>query len=53
MEEFLSGDLFRWVLMPLIIFFARIIDVSLGTTRIIMVSRGKKEIASVICFLQE
>ncbi|MBN2253514.1 MAG: DUF2179 domain-containing protein [Kosmotogaceae bacterium] len=52
MEEFLNGDLFRWVIMPLIIFFARIIDVSLGTTRIIMVSRGKKEMASVIGFFE-
>ncbi|HUM22260.1 DUF2179 domain-containing protein [Mesotoga prima] len=52
MEEFLSGDLFKWVIMPLIIFFARIVDVSLGTTRIIMVSRGKKEIASLIGFFE-
>ncbi|UYO99328.1 DUF2179 domain-containing protein [Oceanotoga sp. DSM 15011] len=52
MEEFLSSEIFKWVLMPLIIFFARILDVSLGTTRIIMISKGKKELAMLIGFFE-
>lgn len=52
MEEFLNGDLFKWLIMPAIIFMARIVDVSLGTTRIIMVSKGKKELASLIGFFE-
>lgn len=52
MEQFLSTDLFRWVIMPLIIFIARIADVSLGTTRIIMISKGKKELASFVGFFE-
>lgn len=40
MQEFLSSGLFSWVVLPLIIVFARVIDVTLGTLRIIFVSRG-------------
>ncbi len=39
-------------LLPLIIFFGRIVDVSLGTLRIIFVSKGEKYIAPVIGFFE-
>lgn len=52
MEEFMSSEIFKWVIIPAVIFFARIIDVSLGTTRIIMISKGKKELAMMIGFLE-
>ena len=52
MNDLLSPDIFKWVVMPVVIFIARILDVSLGTTRIIMVSKGKKAIAAFIGFFE-
>ncbi len=44
-------DLYPW-LLPVIIFFARILDVTLGTLRIIFVSKGEKYIAPLIGFFE-
>lgn len=44
-------DTYPWVL-PFAIFFGRICDVSLGTLRIIFVSKGEKKIAPLIGFLE-
>jgi len=52
LNDLLSPDIFKWVVMPIVIFIARILDVSLGTTRIIMVSKGKKAIAAFIGFFE-
>ena len=41
-----------WVFLPLLIFLARLIDVSLGTVRIILISRGRKYIAPILGFLE-
>ena len=35
-----NADFFTWVVMPLLIFIARVADVSLGTVRVIFVARG-------------
>jgi len=40
------------IILPLFIFFARIFDVSLGTIRIILVSKGYKNQASIISFVE-
>lgn len=42
----------EWVLIPLLIFFARIMDVSIGTLRIVFVSRGDKKIAPLLGFVE-
>ena len=39
-------------LLPIVIFFGRIVDVSLGTLRIIFVSKGEKYIAPFIGFFE-
>lgn len=39
------SDLFAWVILPLLIFSARVCDVSLGTLRIIFISRGIRFLA--------
>ena len=52
MQEFLSSGLFSWVVLPLIIVFARVIDVTLGTLRIIFVSRGDRTIAPILGFFE-
>jgi len=41
-----------FVLLPLMIFFARICDVSLGTLRIVMISKGQKRIAPFLGFFE-
>jgi uncharacterized protein YebE (UPF0316 family) len=40
------------VFVPFLIFFARIIDVSLGTLRIVLVSQGRRMYASVLGFTE-
>ncbi len=45
-------DWYAWVILPLIIFIARIFDVTLGTIRIIFVSRGKRNLAPVLGFFE-
>lgn len=41
-----------WVILPLIVFFARAFDVALGTLRIIFTSRGKKHLAPLLGFIE-
>jgi uncharacterized protein YebE (UPF0316 family) len=50
--SFFDSDLFSYGLLPLLIFLARICDVSIGTMRIIFVSKGKKYIAPVLGFFE-
>ena len=45
-------DIYQYFILPLIIFFARICDVSLGTLRIVFVSKGKKNIAPFLGFFE-
>ena len=47
-----SSELFKFVILPAIIFLARICDVTLDTLRIIYVSRGLKLLATVIGFFE-
>jgi uncharacterized protein YebE (UPF0316 family) len=44
-------DVYPW-LLPIMIFFGRIVDVSLGTLRIIFVSKGDKAKAPLIGFVE-
>ncbi|ASM39700.1 DUF2179 domain-containing protein [Campylobacter sp. RM12327] len=52
MSEFLQSDFFRYIGIPILICLARIIDVTLGTIRIILVSKGKKIIAPILGFFE-
>ncbi len=45
-------ELFNFWLSPLIIFTARVLDVSLGTLRIVAVSRGMKKLAPFLGFFE-
>jgi uncharacterized protein YebE (UPF0316 family) len=47
-----SFDYFNWILLPLIIFFSRVCDVSLGTLRHVFVSKGYKNIVPVLGFFE-
>ena len=48
----MDSTLNDFVLLPLMIFFARICDVSLGTLRIVMISKGQKRIAPILGFFE-
>lgn len=50
--SFINSNLFGYIILPLLIFFARICDVSIGTMRIIFVSKGKKNIAPLLGFFE-
>ncbi|HUS72913.1 MAG TPA: DUF2179 domain-containing protein [Sedimentisphaerales bacterium] len=50
--SFFQSEAFTFILLPVLIFFARICDVTLGTIRIIFVSRGLKYLAPVIGFVE-
>jgi uncharacterized protein YebE (UPF0316 family) len=45
-------DWYAWVILPLLIFMARICDVTLGTLRIIFVTRGKRKLAPLLGFCE-
>jgi uncharacterized protein YebE (UPF0316 family) len=45
-------DWFVWVGLPLLIFAARVFDVTLGTLRIIFTSRGLRNLAPVLGFVE-
>jgi uncharacterized protein YebE (UPF0316 family) len=49
---FTDSVFFSYVIMPLLIFFARICDQSIGTMRIIFVSKGKRNIAPILGFFE-
>lgn len=51
-HPFLDSDIFSYLVLPLLIFLARICDVSIGTLRIIFVSKGKRNIAPVLGFFE-
>lgn len=50
--EVLNSDLVTYVFLPLFIFVARIIDVSLGTLRIIFVTKGMRSVAPLVGFVE-
>jgi len=52
MLSFFSSDVITWVVLPVLIFLARICDVSLGTIRVIFVSRGYRHLAPVLGFFE-
>jgi uncharacterized protein YebE (UPF0316 family) len=45
-------SLYTWVIMPALILVARVLDVSLGTVRVIFVSKGLKYLAPVVGFFE-
>ena len=50
--SFYHSETFTFVLLPLLIFLARIFDVSFGTIRIIFILRGQKFLAPLIGFFE-
>jgi len=50
--SFFQSEAFTFILLPVLIFLARVFDVSFGTIRIIFISRGRKYLAPVIGFFE-
>jgi uncharacterized protein YebE (UPF0316 family) len=50
--ELINSELVTYLLLPLFIFVARIMDVSLGTLRIIFVTKGMKRVAPLVGFFE-
>ena len=50
--QFLDTNLFNYVILPLLIFLSRVGDVTIGTIRIIFVSKGKKYLAPLLGFFE-
>jgi len=50
--DFYDSNIYIWLVLPLMVFFARLTDVSLGTLRIIFISRGKRNIAPILGFVE-
>lgn len=48
----MDSTISTWVVIPLLIFFARILDVSIGTLRIVFIARGAKKIAPILGFFE-
>jgi uncharacterized protein YebE (UPF0316 family) len=51
-QEFFTSELFTWVILPILIFLARVLDVSIGTMRLIFVSKGFKYLAPLLGFFE-
>jgi len=50
--SFLDTELFKWVVLPILIFFARMSDVTLGTLRNVFIAKGFKNIVPIIGFFE-
>ncbi len=48
----LDSVLYTWLFLPLMIFVARVADVTMGTVRVIFVSRGMKYLAPIVGFAE-
>jgi len=46
------SEIYALIGLPLLIFFARVCDVSLGTIRIIFISKGIKYLAPIVGFFE-
>lgn len=51
-QIFGNFDYYSWVLLPLIIFFSRVCDVSIGTLRHVFIAKGIRKIVPVLGFFE-
>jgi uncharacterized protein YebE (UPF0316 family) len=51
-NEFLQSDLFNWIILPFLIFLARMCDVTLATLRNILLSKSVKYIVPFLGFIE-
>ncbi len=51
-STFYDSSLFTYAILPALIFLSRLVDVTIGTLRIIMVSKGQKSWAPILGFFE-
>ena len=49
---FFNTTFYTWILLPVLIFSARIFDVTLGTLRVIFITRGMKYLSALVGFIE-
>ncbi len=49
---FIDSEFFKWVVLPILIFIARMSDVTLGTLRNVFISKGFRNIVPLIGFFE-
>ncbi|MBU0692498.1 DUF2179 domain-containing protein [bacterium] len=52
LETIFGHELMGWLIIPILIFLARVIDVSLGTIRVIFIARGMRFLAPFFGFFE-
>jgi uncharacterized protein YebE (UPF0316 family) len=52
MADIWNSETFTWVILPLLIFCARIVDVSIGTLRIVFIARNQRIYAPLLGFFE-
>ncbi|NCB08979.1 MAG: hypothetical protein EOM73_12545, partial [Bacteroidia bacterium] len=52
LSNFTDSVAFTYLVLPFLIFLARIIDVTIGTIRIVMVAKGQKMWAPILGFFE-
>ena len=52
MTTIINPEVYAWVILPILIFSARVLDVSLGTLRIIFIARGRRKLAPLLGFFE-
>lgn len=52
MSFFINPEIYTWVILPILIFLARICDVSMETIRVIYIAKGIKYLAPIIAFFE-
>jgi uncharacterized protein YebE (UPF0316 family) len=50
--DLFSNSFFALIILPLLIFLARIADVTLGTLRIVFISQGRRKLAPIVGFFE-
>ena len=48
----MAFDVYAWIVIPLLIFSARIVDVSLGTLRFIFITKGFRKLSPIVGFVE-
>jgi len=51
-SSFFNTPTFHWVVLPLLIFCARICDVTIGTVRILLLARGHRFLVPILGFVE-
>lgn len=52
LDTFYDSGIFTYLILPILIFISRIFDVTIGTIRIVMVSKGQKVMAPILGFFE-